>query len=133
MDAVIGVRGLRTRTVELVRRIGHVTVRGPLVRLAGPPPAQGLVGVVQAAPDSRKAFVSGLVEPVLGLCPPQPVLLRDQFLDLIQDRVFVHMPSIVWASARPNEHSRHELSSGRRRCGTPPAGRDPPVGGGDGA
>jgi hypothetical protein len=95
MDAVIGVRRLGNGTVELVRRIWHVTIRGPLVRLAGPPPAQGLVGVVQAAPHSRKALVSSLIEAALGLGPPQPMLLGDQFLDLIQDMVFVHMPSLL--------------------------------------
>ena len=70
MDAVIGVRRLATRTLEVVRRIRHVAVRGPLVRLTGPPPAQRLVCVVEPAPDHRKAFVSSRVEPALGLCPP---------------------------------------------------------------
>ena len=70
MDAMIAVRRLAIRTVEFVRRIRHVAVRRPLVRLTGPPPAQGLVGVVKPAADNRKALVSSVVEAALGLCPP---------------------------------------------------------------
>jgi len=70
VDAMIGVRRLAIRTVELVRRIWHIAVLRPLVWLAGPPPAQSLVGVVEPAADSCKALVSSLVERALGLCPP---------------------------------------------------------------
>lgn len=70
MDAVIAVRRLPNRTVELIRRIRHVAVLRALVRLTGPPPAQGLVRVVKPAADNCKALVSGVVERALGLCPP---------------------------------------------------------------
>jgi hypothetical protein len=95
VDAVIGVWRLAVRTVEFVRRIRHIAVRRPLVRLTGPPPAQGLVGVVETAADNRKALASSVVEPTLGLRPPQPVLLGDEPLDLIQDRLLVHESSIA--------------------------------------
>ena len=70
MDAVIAVRRLADRTVEFVGRIRHVAVRRPLVRLTGPTPAQGLVGVIKPSADNCKAFVSSVVERALGLCPP---------------------------------------------------------------
>jgi len=70
MDTVIGVRRLAARTVELIRRIRHIAVRRPLVRLTGPPPTQSLVRVVKSAPDNCKAFMSRVVERALGLGPP---------------------------------------------------------------
>jgi hypothetical protein len=39
--------------------------------------------------------MAGVVEPPLRLGPPQRVLLGDELLDLIQDRLFVHDASIV--------------------------------------
>ena len=95
MNPVIAVRGLAIGAVQVVRGIRHVAVRGPLVRLAGPPPAQGLVCVVEAAPDNGQALVPSLVERAIRLGPPQRVLLGDQLLDLIQHRLLVHTASIV--------------------------------------
>lgn len=95
MDAVVAVRRLGVRSVEVVRRIRHVAVRRSLVWLTGPPPTQGLIGVVEAAPHDREAPVSGIVERALGLCSPEPVFLGHQLLDLIQDRLFVHASSIT--------------------------------------
>lgn len=94
MHAVIFVRRLAVGAVELVRRIRHVAVRRPLVGLPGPPPAQGLVGVVKALTDYGEALVSGLVESALRLRVPQLVLFCDQLLDLVQHRLIVHTASI---------------------------------------
>ena len=95
VDAVVAVRRLGIWPVEVVRWPRNVAVGRALVRLTRPPPAQGFVGLVEPAPHRGEALVSGLVESPLGLCPPEPVFLGYQFLDLIQDRLFVHAPSIT--------------------------------------
>ena len=92
---MLGVRWLGIRSLELVRWIRHLAVRRSFVRLTGSPPAEGLVGVVQAPADGTQALVAGVVEPPLRLGPPERVLLGDELLDLIQDRLFVHSASIV--------------------------------------
>ena len=95
MHAVLAVRRLGIRSLELVWRIRHVTVRRSFVRLTRSPPAESLVGVVEASADGCQALMAGVVEPPLRLGPPQRVLLGDELLDLIQDRLFVHDASIV--------------------------------------
>ncbi len=95
MDAVVAVRRLGVSSVKLVRRIRHVSVREPLIRLTSPPATQRLVGMVELAPHDPEALVSRLVERVVGLCSPEPVLLSDQLLNVIQDRSFVHTSSIT--------------------------------------
>ncbi len=104
MDAVVAVRGLGVRSVKVVRRIRHVAVCGSLVRLPGPSPAQPLVCMVEPAPHHGKAPASGVVERAGGLCLPEAVLLAHQLLDLLQDRLFVHVARITGqprASALP--------------------------------
>ena len=106
MDAVLAVRRLGVGPVERVRRPWHVAVRGSLVRLPGAPATQRLVGMVELAPPGRQALVSRVVERAVGLCAPELVLLGDQLLDLIQDGLLFHRPSITraWRSAaRPAE------------------------------
>lgn len=95
MDAVVAVRRLAFRSVELVRRIRHIPVRGFLIRLAGPSTTQRPVGVVERAPHLGEAPMSSFVEPALGLCSPQAVFLVDELFDLIEDGLFVHTSSIV--------------------------------------
>ena len=95
MDAVVAVWRLGVGSVELVRRPWHVAVRGPLVRLARPPPTQGRIRMVERTPHRREALVSGVVERTVGPCPPEPMLFGDQLLYPIQDRLLVHGPSIL--------------------------------------
>ncbi len=82
---MVAVRRLGVGSVQVVRRIRYVAVRGPLVRLAGPPPTQRLVRPVEPTAHGREALVPGVVERAVGLCSPEPVLLGDELLDLIQD------------------------------------------------
>jgi hypothetical protein len=95
VDAVIGMRRLAVGAVELVRRIRHVAVRRPVIGLPGPPAAQGLIGVVEFTPHRRQPFVPVLVEAAFALCSPEPVLLGDQSLDLVQNGLLVHSPIIA--------------------------------------
>jgi hypothetical protein len=115
VHAVLGVGRLGFEAVELVRRVRHVAVRGSLIRLTGSPPAENLVGVVQASPDGCEALMAGVVERPLRLRAPERVLLGDELLDLIEDRLFVHEASIV----RTRPLRRSELRASR------PALRDP--------
>ena len=94
MQAVLGMRRLPVGSVEVVRRPRHVAVGGPFVRLPGAPSSQRRVGAAEAATHLREALVSGIVEPALGLRSPERVLLGDQILDLVQDRLLVHELSI---------------------------------------
>ena len=111
MDAMFAVRRLGIRSVELVPRIRHVTVRWSLVRLTGPPATQRLVGMVETAPHDHEALVSRVVERAVCLRAPQPMLLGDQLLNPIQDSLFVHAPSITSrrASSAPATQSRSTL------------------------
>ena len=70
MHAVVAVRRLRIRSVEVVRRIRYVAIRGSLVRLTSPAPTQRLVGMVEPASYRRQTLVPGLVEPTVGLRSP---------------------------------------------------------------
>ena len=95
MHAVLRVRWLGIRSLELVRRLRDVAVRRTFVRLTSSPPAESLVGVVEASADGCQALMAGVVEPPLRLGPPQRVLLGHELLDLIQDGLFLHEASIV--------------------------------------
>ncbi len=95
MDAVVAVRRLALESLEFVRRVWHVAVRGSLVGLPGSPATQRLVGVVKRAPHLGEALVSCVVELAARLGSPQLVLLGDQFFDPIKDGLFFHTASIV--------------------------------------
>jgi catechol 2,3-dioxygenase-like lactoylglutathione lyase family enzyme len=95
VQAVFGVARLWVRALELVRGVRDVAVRRSLVGLAGSATAQGLVCVVQALANRSQALVAGIVERTLRLGTPERVLLGDELLDLVQDRLFVHAARIV--------------------------------------
>lgn len=95
MYAVVAVWRLTVWSVEFVRRIRHVAVRGPLVRLTSPPATQRFVGVIQPAAHLDQAPVSSLVEAAAGLGSPQLVFLGDQLFDLIEHGLLFHTSSIV--------------------------------------
>ena len=61
-DPVLAVAWLALGPVELVGRIGNVRVSGPLIGLAGPPPAQRSVGLVEVLADHGQALVPFVVE-----------------------------------------------------------------------
>ena len=118
MYSVVTVRRLRIRSVELVGRIGHIPVRRALVRLTSPPPAKRLVGMVESPPHRREALAAGLVEPAVRLGAPEPVFLRDQLLDLLQDRLLVYTASITSLRLAPGRRalSRRSCYRAGRRC-----------------
>ena len=70
MHAMITVRWLGIWSVEVVWRPRHVTVRGALVRLPRPPPAQRLVCMVEPTPHDRQALVPGVIQRTVGLGLP---------------------------------------------------------------
>ena len=139
MNAVVAVRRLGIGSVQVVRRVGHVTVRGSLVGLTSASPTQRLVRMVEPAPYRRETLVPGVVERAVGLCSPEPVLLGDQLLDLIQHGLLVHGTSITRRASSPpatnraraerslelsrDEFRRKRRSKGHRvvfrRCPTP--------------
>ena len=94
MHPVLGVRRLWIGAVQLVRRLGHVSVARSVVRLPGPPPAQCLVGPVEPPAHLGEPLVAALVERPGGLRPPELVLLGDQRLDPVQNRLLVHASRI---------------------------------------
>lgn len=97
MDAVIGVPRLGIGPVELVRRVGHVPVGRRVARLTGSAATQGLIRMVESLPHRGEALMSSVVERPGGLRSPKFVLLGDQLLDPVQNRLLVHMSSIAGA------------------------------------
>lgn len=115
MHAVVAVRRLRIRSVEVVRRIRYVAIRGSLVRLTSPSATQRLVGMVEPASYRRQTLVPGVVERMVGLRSPEPVLLGDELLDLIQDGLLVHNVEHNRRAGGPTRQPADEGSACTRR------------------
>jgi hypothetical protein len=120
VDAVVAVGRLALGSLEFVRRVWHVAVRGSLVGLPGSPATQRFVGVVKPAPHLGEALVSCVVEPAARLRSPQLVFLGHQFFDPIKDGLFFHTASIVRRDRRLPTTSR-EADSASRAGGWRPA------------
>ena len=128
MDAVVAVGRLALGSLEFVRRVWHVAVRGSLVGLPGSPATQRLVGVVKRAPHLGEALVSCVVEPAARLRSPQLVFLGHQFFDPIKDGLFFHTASIVRRDGRlPAVRDTTGNTNNPSRNGTAVPNSPPPV------